>query len=61
MMAMLTSALLEVAIRVKEYDKLVNKYNGSTYQFDNIEVVNAGNRDADADGDEGMSASKMLF
>ena len=38
--------------RVKEYDKLVNKYNGSTYQFDNIEVVNAGNRDADADGDE---------
>lgn len=45
--------------RVKEYEKLVNKYNGSTYQFDNIEVVNAGNRDADADGDEGMSASKM--
>lgn len=45
--------------RVKEYEKLANKYNGSTYQFDNVEVVNAGNRDADADGDEGMSASKM--
>ena len=45
--------------RVKEYDKLVNKYNGSTYQFDNIEVVNAGDRDPDADGDEGISASKM--
>lgn len=45
--------------RVKEYDKLVNKYNGSTYQFDNIEVVNAGDRDADSDGDDGISASKM--
>lgn len=45
--------------RVKEFEKLVNKYNGSTYQFDNIEVVNAGDRDADAEGVEGMSASKM--
>lgn len=45
--------------RVKEYEKLVNKYNGSTYQFDTIEVVNAGDRDPDADGVEGMSASKM--
>lgn len=45
--------------RVKEYEKLVNKYNGSTYQFDNIEVLNAGERDPDADDDTGMSASKM--
>ena len=45
--------------RVKEYEKLAGKYNGSTYQFDNIEVVNAGDRDPDADGTEGMSASKM--
>lgn len=45
--------------RVKEFEKLVNKYNGSTYQFDNIEVVNAGDRDPDAEGVEGMSASKM--
>ena len=45
--------------RVKEYEKLANKYNGSTYQFDNIEVVNAGDRDPDAEGTEGMSASKM--
>lgn len=45
--------------RVKEYEKLVNKYNGSTYQFDNIEVINAGERDPDAEGTEGMSASKM--
>jgi len=47
------------ADRVKEFEKLVNKYNGSTYQFDNIEVVSAGNRDPDAEGVEGMSASKM--
>ena len=45
--------------RVKEYEKLINKYNGSTYQFDNIEVVNAGDRDADSDDTDGMSASKM--
>ncbi len=45
--------------RVQQYEKLANKYNGSTYQFDNIEVVNAGDRDADSDGTDGMSASKM--
>ena len=45
--------------RVKEYEKLSNKYNGSTYQFSNIEVVNAGDRDPDSDGDDGISASKM--
>ena len=48
-----------MSILVKEYEKLANKYNGSTYQFDNIEVVNAGDRDPDAEGTEGMSASKM--
>ena len=45
--------------RVKEYEKLANAYNGSTYQFDEIDVVNAGDRDPDAEGAEGMSASKM--
>jgi len=45
--------------RVKEYEKLVNKYNGSTYQFDNVEVINAGDRDDDSDDVSGMSASKM--
>ena len=45
--------------RVKEYEKLSNKYNGSTYQFDNIEVISAGDRDPDSEGTEGMSASKM--
>ena len=45
--------------RVKEFEKLTNKYNGSTYQFDNIEVISAGERDPDGEGVEGMSASKM--
>ena len=45
--------------RVKEYENLANRYNGSTYQFDEIEVINAGDRDPDAEGTEGMSASKM--
>ena len=47
------------ADRVKEFDKLANNYNGSLYQFDNVEVVSAGDRDPDADGVEGMSASRL--
>lgn len=45
--------------KIKEFEKLTNKYNGSTYQFDNIEVLSAGKRDPDAEGVEGMSGSKM--
>ena len=50
--------------RVDEFEKLLNEYNGvksshGYYGFDNIEVVSAGERDPDAEGVEGMSASKM--
>jgi len=50
--------------RVAEFDSLLNKYNGvearhGYYGFDNIEVVSAGERDPDAEGVTGMSASKM--
>ena len=45
--------------RVKEFDTLLQKYNGKDYTFDNIKVVSAGQRDPDADGVQGMSASKM--
>jgi len=46
--------------RVKEFDKLANNYNGTTYQFDNIEVLSAGDRDPDSTkGVEGMSASRL--
>ena len=47
------------ADRVKEFDKLSGNYNGKLYAFDNIEVVSSGDRDPDAKGMEGMSASRM--
>lgn len=45
--------------RVESFKELINKYNGKDYTFKNIEVISAGERDPDADGAEGMSASKM--
>jgi len=51
--------------RVDEFDKLLNKYNGKEsshgyYKFEKgVKVVSAGSRDPDAQGVEGMSASKM--
>jgi len=50
--------------RVTEFDELLNTYNGvegrhGYYGFDNIEVVSAGERDPDAEGITGMSATKM--
>ena len=45
--------------RVQQFNELINKYNGKDYNFREIEVVSAGERDPDADGAEGMSASKM--
>ena len=47
------------ADRVKEFNKLATNYNGNLYQFDNIEVVSAGDRDPDSEGVEGLSASRM--
>ena len=45
--------------RVSEFDSLAQKYNGELYKFENIETISAGERDPDAEGVEGMSASKM--
>jgi len=45
--------------RQAEFENLSNKYNGELYDFDEIRVISAGARDADAEGVEGMSASKM--
>lgn len=45
--------------RTHEYKQLLNKYNGKEYNFKSIKVVSAGKRDPDAEGTEGMSASKM--
>ena len=47
------------ADRQKEFNKLVNTYNGKLYKFDNIEVISAGDRDPDSDDVTGMSASKQ--
>jgi len=47
------------ADRLGEFKNLANKYNGDLYTFDSINVVSAGERDADSAGVEGMSASKM--
>jgi len=45
--------------RVSEFNSLAQKYNGELYAFDEIKVTSAGERDPDAEGIEGMSASKM--
>jgi hypothetical protein len=50
--------------RVRDFSALLNRYNDSKskhgyYKFDSIEVVSAGERDPDAEGADGMSASKM--
>ena len=51
--------------RVMQFQKLLNQYNGQPnkageveYQFDDIQVVSAGQRDPDADDITGISASK---
>lgn len=45
--------------RQAEFENLAQKYNGQLYEYDLIRVISAGVRDADAEGVEGMSASKM--
>ena len=50
--------------RVREFETIIKKYNDvksrhGYYNFDNIKVVSAGERDPDAEGATGMSASKM--
>ena len=47
------------ADRQAEFENLAQKYNGELYNFDLIRVISAGVRDADAEGVEGMSASKL--
>jgi nicotinic acid mononucleotide adenylyltransferase len=45
--------------RVRDFETLLNKYNGKEYNFDEINVVSAGDRDPDAEGAAGMSATKV--
>lgn len=50
--------------RVAQFDALINQYNGvksrhGFYNFERVRVLSAGTRDPDAEGVEGMSASKQ--
>ena len=50
--------------RVADFKKLLEQYNGRKakhgyYEYDSIKIVSAGERDPDAEGVTGMSASKM--
>ena len=50
--------------RVTEFQTLLNKYNGQKgqhgfYNFKSLDIASAGERDPDAEGVSGMSASKM--
>jgi dephospho-CoA kinase len=45
--------------RVREFKTLLTKYNGKDYTFNSIKVVSAGERDPDAEGVAGFSASKV--
>lgn len=47
------------ADRVADFTELFNKQNGIDYNLKSIKVVSSGARDPDAEGAEGMSASKM--
>ena len=45
--------------RIKEFDRVLQKYNGKDYNFNSIKTVSSGDRDPDAQGVEGMSGSKL--
>ena len=45
--------------RIKEFQRLADRYNGRDYNYKSIKVVSSGERDPDAEGVTGMSASKM--
>jgi hypothetical protein len=47
------------ADRLGEFQGLSHKYNGELYNYDQLEVVSAGDRDPDSDDVTGMSASKL--
>ena len=45
--------------RIAEFQRIADNYNGKDYNYKSIRVVSSGERDPDAEGVEGMSASKM--
>lgn len=45
--------------RTAEYEKILNKYNGTEFHYDTVQVISAGERDPDSDDASGMSGTKM--
>jgi hypothetical protein len=45
--------------RVPEFERLLKQYNGKDFKFKTIKVVSSGDRDPDAEGVTGISASTM--
>ena len=50
--------------RIRQYDVLLKKYNGAKgkhgfYNFERIDVLNAGKRDPESEGVEGVSGTKL--
>jgi len=45
--------------RIAEFQRIADNYNGKDYNYKSIRVVSSGERDPDAEGITGMSASKM--
>lgn len=45
--------------RVLEFQRLVDRYNGRDFDFTEIKVISAGERDPDAEGVAGISGTKM--
>ena len=45
--------------RLETFTALTAKYNGDLYDLEEIQVISCGDRDPDADGVEGVSATQM--
>tara|TARA_B100000900_G_scaffold296920_1_gene255486 strand:+ start:1060 stop:3555 length:2496 start_codon:yes stop_codon:yes gene_type:complete len=45
--------------RIRDFQTLADRYNGRDYNYKKVTVVSSGERDPDAEGVSGMSASKM--
>lgn len=45
--------------RAAEFERLLLRYNGTEYYFEDIQVISAGQRDPDSAGVSGISASKL--
>lgn len=45
--------------RIKEYERILNTYNGRDFNYTDVQVVSAGKRDPNASDVTGMSASKL--